>query len=320
MSDQRYNTGMKRLANTFNFEDNNVAAFRMTVLKHAQEFGWQSACDAFNVSKASYFRWQKALQSNGLSGLVPESTKPHSYRQSHINPQIISYIKELRHDNGNIGSFKLKIFVDEYAKQIGVSTVSRRTIDRIIAKYNLYEPTKRRQTIRRKLPVNRSKYAPKVNETGFVEIDCITMHYMCKKFLFVSCIDVYSRYAYVEQVSSLTSANAKQVFENCQDNLPFSITTVQTDNGSEFLKDFDQHLADLNIPHYFTLPHSPKVNGCVERFNRTIQEEFLNRTDSMLFSPKHFKYELIDWISWYNECRPHAGLNFQTPCDFLKTC
>ena len=89
-------------------------------------------------------------------------------------------------------------------------------------------------------------------------------------------------------------------------------------NGSEFLKDFDQYLDNSSIPHYFTLPHSPRINGIVERFNRTIQEEFLNLTDSMAYHPKRFSLELKDWLSWYNMCRPHASLNYQTPWEFLK--
>jgi len=70
MSDQRYNTAIKKLTNTFKFEDSNVAAFRMQVLEHGKKFGWESACNAFNISKATYFRWQKALNDDGLSNLI----------------------------------------------------------------------------------------------------------------------------------------------------------------------------------------------------------------------------------------------------------
>lgn len=319
MSDQRYNTGMKRLANTFKFEDDDEAALRLKVLQHAGKFGWKSACDAYNISRATYFNWRKEFNESGLEGLCAKSTRPHNYRQSKIHPLLVGYIKELRQDCGNIGREKLKIFVDNYAVQIGVPTISERTIGRIISKYNLFESTKPRKATYRKIPAYRSKYAPKVTDTGFLEMDCVTLYRLGMPFRFVCCIDVFTRIAYVEQVKSLTSASAALVFQNCQKSLPFPVTTVQTDNGSEFLKDFDAHLSTSSIPHYFTLPHSPKINGIVERFNRTIQEEFLNRTDSMVFAPKHFKNELIDWLSWYNSCRPHAALDNQTPCEFFES-
>ena len=291
MSDQRYNAAMKKLTNTFKFEDNNVAAFRMQVLEHGKKFGWESACNAFNISKATYFRWQKALSNGGLSSLIPKSTRPITTRRSQIHPLIVDYIKELRHDCGNIGSIKLKDFIDNYARQMGIDTISPRSIDRIIAKYNFYTPPKKHKVKDRKTPEYRSKYAPKVGDPGFVEVDCITMYSWCKRFQFICCIDVYSRLAYVEQVSGLTATNATSVLRNCQADFPFPVITVQTDNGSEFLKDFDQYLDNSSIPHYFTLPHSPRINGIVERFNRTIQEEFLNLTelDILCSSTLHFR-------------------------------
>lgn len=319
MSDQRYNAGMKRLTNTFKFADNDEAKFRLQVLKHGEEFGWQSACSAYNICRATYFNWQKQFKAQGLAGLCAQSTKPHTYRQSKVHPLLIDYIKELRQDYGNLGRDKIKVFIDDYAKQIGVPTISQRTITRVISKYNLFEPTVRYKSKRRKIPTYRSKYAPKVNSAGFVEVDCVTLYRHGLPFRFVCCIDVYTRIAYVEQVKSLTSLSATQVLQHCQNSLPFPISTIQTDNGSEFLKDFDAHLTQNQIPHYFTLPHSPKINGTIERFNRTVQEEFLNRTDSMVFAPKLFKNELTDWVSWYNCCRPHAALGNQTPCAFFES-
>jgi len=48
---------------------------------------------------------------------------------------------------------------------------------------------------------------------------------------------------------------------------------VNTDNGSEFLKNFEQACNKMNIQHFFTYPRTPKMNPLAERFNRTIQEE-----------------------------------------------
>ena len=126
--------------------------------------------------------------------------------------------------------------------------------------------------------------------------------------------------AYARHVSRLSSLNALQTLSLFQEELPFSISDVQTDNGGEFLKYFDQELNRQKITHHFTLIHSPRINGCIERFNRTIQEEFLDRTDTMIVDAKRFHTELTDWLSWYNTSRPHVALNYKTPCEFFESC
>jgi transposase InsO family protein len=40
----------------------------------------------------------------------------------------------------------------------------------------------------------------------------------------------------------------------------FDIKIVQTDNGSEFLGEFDKYLNEIGIEHYFSYPRSPKTN------------------------------------------------------------
>ena len=56
-----------------------------------------------------------------------------------------------------------------------------------------------------------------------------------------------------------------------------SIDNVKTDNGSELLKHFDQACSKLKINHYFSRSHTPKDNAVCERFNRILQEEFINQ-------------------------------------------
>jgi len=57
---------------------------------------------------------------------------------------------------------------------------------------------------------------------------------------------------------------------------PYKINNALTDNGSEFMKHFDILLKSKNKNHWHTYPETPKMNSHDERFNRTVQEEFLN--------------------------------------------
>lgn len=96
------------------------------------------------------------------------------------------------------------------------------------------------------------------------------------------------------------------------------IKTVQTDNGLEYLGDFHDYLEKQYIPHLFIYPRCPKINGFVERANRTLQEEFMQdyihtRWNGIMA----FNHDLMEYLVWYNTKRVHKGLNNTTPINYL---
>jgi putative transposase len=97
---------------------------------------------------------------------------------------------------------------------------------------------------------------------------------------------------------------------------PFTIQTVQTDNGLEFLGDFDAYLKKRQIKHLFTYPRCPKINGVVERFNRTLREDFLNLNLHLLGRPKLFHRKLMDYLLFFNTKRPHQALGQKSPLGY----
>lgn len=80
--------------------------------------------------------------------------------------------------------------------------------------------------------------------------------------------------------------------------------------GSEFMKDFQTELDQQGHIHWFTYPKTPKMNAQCERFNRTLQEEFIDHHEADLFYdlPK-FNNLLFDYLLWFNGRRPHFALN-----------
>ena len=59
------------------------------------------------------------------------------------------------------------------------------------------------------------------------------------------------------------------------------------------------------------------MNAHSERFNRTLQEEFLDRHSHLLQDPKKFNGELADWLVWYNSERPHRSLGLKSPIQYM---
>lgn len=135
----------------------------------------------------------------------------------------------------------------------------------------------------------------------------------------MSVIDIYTKYALVEKVNSLSSVNARKVFIRFKKENPTSIHTVQTDNGSEFLAHFHKHLEEKNIIHKFIYPRLVKVNSIVERFNRTVQEECIRRSDELYYDTEAFEKKLTKYLYWYNNKRPHYALGYMSPIQFINS-
>lgn len=316
----KYRRLMKTLSNSVRFDDSDAARFRLHVLEHHAKFGLQSTLNAFGVKKSILYVWRKKyLQSNhSLTSLIPASTRPKTVRKMTTDYRLIVCIKALRKDRGNMGSHLLKPFVDAFAVNLGISTISVKTIEKVIKRYRFTFET--RGKVRRNLTIKRARnrYAPKVSEPRFIQMDSILVLINAHRYHFMSVIDIYTKFAFVALVDHQKAVNAKQVIQQFQSLSPTPIHTVQTDNGSEFLADFHEFTEQQRVKHVFIYPHSPRINGVVERFNRTIQEEFIDRSDELYFDKEVFEVKLTKYLTWYNATRPHSALHYQAPLQFIN--
>ena len=98
--------------------------------------------------------------------------------------------------------------------------------------------------------------------------------------------------------------------------MPFAIKAIQIDGGSEFMAAFEQACHDDQVPLWVLPPHSPKLNGHVERSHRTHREEFWECYDGDLDLPM-VGDALRGWEDVYNRERPHHALGLRTPAEFL---
>jgi transposase InsO family protein len=91
-----------------------------------------------------------------------------------------------------------------------------------------------------------------------------------------------------------------------------------SDNGSEFEAEYAEALEQAGIQRWYTYPKSPRMNAHVERFNRTIQESFVDYHEDLLFTDlDRFNQKLADWLVFYNAERPHHSLGQRSPLQFL---
>lgn len=313
-SPSRYAGWMKTITNALTLESSDVAQFRFHVLDVYYHHGWQAAVSAFKIGKSTLYDWKKQYEQStkNVGSLVPHSTRPRRVRQMAVDPRMLSLLRAMRTTYGTISKYKLKPFLDAYAREIGIPSVGVTTIGKMIKRYRLWD-TRRPHRVHHRFSVSRSRHAPKETTPGYLEMDSITVYVAGTKWLFMTIIDVVTKVAHVAVVPSLSALHAVKVLQTFLHRYPYRVRIIQTDNGSEFLASFHMFLEEYGIIHQFIYPRSPRINGVVERFNRTIQEEFLNRSDELFYDKSTFLKKLEDYLLWYNTKRPHYALKYQVP-------
>jgi transposase InsO family protein len=126
------------------------------------------------------------------------------------------------------------------------------------------------------------------------------------------------RYINANIYSSATSKTAKRFLKELIRECPFKIISIQVDGGSEFMRDFEEACAELEIKLFVLPPRRPPYNGGVERGNRIFREEFYARKDLLADSIGDLRAELKKAQHKYNTYRPHHALKEKTPMEYIQ--
>jgi transposase InsO family protein len=130
--------------------------------------------------------------------------------------------------------------------------------------------------------------------------------------------DVVSRWDVLELRTSASARSAVAILDALADRLPFPVRAISVDNGPEFMAEFELACAERGIALFTLPPRSPKLNGRVERANRTHTEEFYEVTDAEA-TLASLRPALLEWERVYNTVRPHQALSYMTPAEYLAT-
>ena len=310
------------------FDLSDIAQERLKIINFYGLYGEKATKEAFNVGRKTISVWRKRLSSSkgSLSSLKPCSTRPEVVRSIVVNPKVLTELKRLREKYPSLGKRKLKPILDEFCITNNLPTYSEAKIGRLIKFYNLFyqnkgriyhNPSSKFATNRHKTKRLRARYSPKPEDFGYIQMDTVVRLVDGQKYYFYDAIDTKGKFALSLPYKHLNSQNTVDFMKKLMFVCPYQIKIVQTDNGLEFLGDFEKYLKELNIKHIFTYPRCPKINGVVERFNRTVQEDFIDQNLHLLNQPKEFSLKLSDYLLFYNYQRPHQSLNYMTPFQYL---
>jgi len=311
--------------------DNPTVQDRLRKLKQVEAFrkhgvAWIEIQSLVGISRATYYRWKRRLERESLKGLVPKSKRPKHLRQKvHWTPKLLIAIETLRKQNPTWGRWPIWLALKKQGFRVSERTVGRilaylekrgrvESVASFLARLR-WGKVKRRKALRPYARRKPKKYEIK-RPGDLVQVDTLTILLgpgeIIKHF---SAVDLFTRFSLAEVHTRATANLATGFLAHLIANAPFPIRAIQVDGGSEFMAEFEEACERLGIALFVLPPKSPKLNGHVERMQRTFREEFYTRP--LPSKIPELQRELDSYLDYYNRERPHRALGGLAPLEYL---
>lgn len=269
-----------------------------------RKWSMRKVAKRFGVEPSTVSRWCRLPFATGWHELPTRSSRPKTSPHA-LKKEIVEAIIKKRIGRRRCGQH---IYHELKREGVVVSLPSvQRTLDRL-GFLKKRSPWKRPHDYTER---------PEVTHPGaLLEADTVHVRLPDGSTLYIyTLIDLFSRWAYAEVAKNISGANSARFIARAKQCAPFEIDVVQTDNGGEFQKMFRYRIYKLNIKHRYSRVRQSNDQAHIERFNRTIQEECLDRTAQTI---SNFRQALKTWLPYYNNERIHMGINYQTPLEVLR--
>ena len=280
-------------------------------------------CRHFGISRPTFYRWHRRYVPGRSQTLEDHSCSPHRQRQPSWTTHQAHAVRDLREQYPRWGKAKLQCCLarGETPVELSVSMVGR-ILRRLRATGQLLEPPKRvrpgRRCGTRPYGIRKPRDYPVVAPGDLVQVDTVDVRprpgVILKHF---TAADVVSRWSVAEVASTATASLAVRILDALAERLPYPVQAIQVDGGSEFMAEFEAACQTRGLRLFVLPPRSPKLNGCVERTNRTWREEFYECTPAAA-TVAALGAAAREWETVYNTIRPHQALGYQTPAEWLQ--
>lgn len=257
----------------------------------------------FGFSHSAVVKWVKKSEIRGYGAIPTLSSRPKKSPKA-LPREIVSKIIIERSNRQRCAEH---VYHELKRQGVIVSLSSvKRTLDRC-------------HMLKKRSPWKRPHdYTPRPEVSyagGLIQVD--TIHIMApdgSRIYIYTLIDLYSRWAYAEVAEKIGAEASVKFVARAKKAAPFSFEMIQSDNGPEFSIWFTHGLWREHIAHRHSRVRKSNDNAHVERFNRTLQEECLDKISHTVSS---FKKVLPNYLNYYNNERTHMGINYQTPIQLV---
>jgi transposase InsO family protein len=265
-------------------------------------------CDETGVGQSTLSAWVRRYRLHGEEGL---KTKPRSFsKKPRIDKAVKEKIIEVKKSNPVFGVRR----ISDFLKRFFLLQASPATVHKTLSEAELIEKKKPK----RKKNHSKPRFFERSTPNQLWQSDICTFRLAGKNAYLIGYIDDYSRY--ITGLGFYRSQTAEHVIET------FRRATGEygvpkemlTDNGRQYVNwrgttRFEKELKKDRIKHIRSQPHHPMTLGKIERFWKTILQEFLLRSQFDSFEDAQERIEL--WVKYYNHRRPHQGIGGLCPAD-----
>ena len=271
---------------------------RMEAVRLVKHQGWSTRKVAryTGFNQSAIVKWCRKDVTGGWHRIPTISSRP-DHHPKQLRGEVVEKILEIRLANGRTSEV-----VHQELLNLGMKTSLnsvRRTIDRHglmkkRSKWKRYHPH-----VDRPVPLKSG---------DLIQLDTIHRMISEKKRLYIFVLlDVYSRWAYARAYATMNAATSIRFVAEAQRHASFTFDMLQSDHGPEFGKWF---VTQVQKKHRYTRIGKPNDNAHIERFNRTLQEECLDKLPNNVLT---INCELGKYLRYYNEKRLHMGISLQVP-------
>lgn len=302
-----------------------AARVRLEMLDWHREHGENVARTArhFGYSRPTVYRWLGRYDRHRLETLEDRPSRPVRRRRPTWTLPELTAVRRMRLAYPRWGKDKLRVLLRREGLVLSTSMVGR-ILERLRATGELREPAHRRISARRRAwrrphAVRKPRDFTAARPGDLVQVDTLDVRplpgLVLKQF---TARDVVSRWDVLELRSTASARSAVAILDALAARMPFPLRAISVDNGSEFMAEFEAACAERGIALLTLPPRSPKLNGAVERANRTHTEEFYEVTDAEA-TLAGLRPALLEWETIYNSVRPHQALGYLTPAEYLAS-
>jgi putative transposase len=247
-------------------------------------------------------KWVEEARKIGDVPIVTRSARPHSHPRQ-ISREVVQKIIEKRNAHNRYAEAVYHELKND-GVHVSLSSV-KRTLDRNYL-------TKKKSPWKRFHPHQDRPYPLKPGD--LVELDTIHLMVDAKTRIYIFVlIDVFSRWTYARCFSKMGAKIAMNFVKEAQRQASFRFDMLQSDHGPEFGPRF---VRLIMRDHRYTRIGKPNDNAHIERFNRTLQEECLDRIPRDV---RKINCALRKYLKYYNYERLHTGINFLTPMQVVPS-
>jgi putative transposase len=278
-------------------------------------------CRHFGISRKTFWKWRQRYRPDDLGTLEDRSRRPRRVRAPEWLPRLVEAVRALREAYPRWGKDKLVVLLRRRGFQVSTSKVGR-ILGWLKERGVLRDPvlvrrSQRRAHVPRPYAIRKPKEYTVTRPGDLVQLDTQQQRPLPGQvFYHFGARDTVSRWDVLALHSRATAHTARDFLLEVLTRMPFPVRALQIDGGSEFKGVFEEACQLLGLPLFVLPPHSPKLNGRVERSHRTHDEEFYQCYSGdftvRAITPALRRHERV-----YNTIRPHQALGYLTPAAWL---